>query len=98
MYGEAVLRASFHAGWPTLGGVPGRLTPDFSNALDLASHESSAGGSSRCTIPNTYPIVVSIRLFGVQGFPHESPKGGAYRPTRYRRATVQQPDGRLQIK
>jgi hypothetical protein len=23
MYGEAVLRASFHAGWPTLGGVPG---------------------------------------------------------------------------
>jgi len=27
MYGEAVLRASFHAGWPTLGGVPGRLTP-----------------------------------------------------------------------
>jgi hypothetical protein len=25
MYGEAVLRASFHAGWPTLGGVPGRF-------------------------------------------------------------------------
>ena len=24
MYGAAVLRASFHAGWPTLGGVPGR--------------------------------------------------------------------------
>ena len=42
MYGEAVLRASFHAGWPTLGGVPGRLTLDSANALDLASHESSA--------------------------------------------------------
>ncbi len=36
MYGEAILRASFHAGWPTLGGVPGRLTFDSSNALDLA--------------------------------------------------------------
>jgi hypothetical protein len=42
MYGEAVLRASFHAGGPTLGGVPGRLTLDSANALDLASHESSA--------------------------------------------------------
>jgi len=26
MYGTAVLRASYHAGWPTLGGVPGRFT------------------------------------------------------------------------
>ena len=34
MYGEAILRVSCRAGWPTLGGVPGQLTFDCYNALD----------------------------------------------------------------
>ena len=63
MYGEAILRASFHAGWPTLGGVPGRLVL-IPQARLIRQEPIACRRSAGCTILNTYSSGLTTRVLG----------------------------------
>ncbi len=98
MYGEAILRASFHAGWPTLGGVPGRLVLYSASAPDPArtNHVQKI-----CRLYNPEHIFIRPHhqtFWGVEIFPDAvgNPECAARRS--YHRPTVQQPGGQFQTK
>jgi hypothetical protein len=98
MYGEAILRASFHAGWPTLGGVPGRSVLYSASALDPARTNRV---QTICRLYN--PEHIFSRLHHQTSWSVGIFQGSAGNPEcaarrSYRRATVQQPGGQFQIK
>ena len=101
MYGEAILRASFHAGWPTLGGVPGRSVLYLRIPQARLIRRERTRVQKICRLYN--PEHIFSRLHHQTSWSVGIFQGSAgnqeYAARRsYHRATVQQPGGQFQIK